>query len=626
MEKVNGQALLFNVNLTSARCFAPTFEKEFVMKRLFYFLIIWVVVIPLQAQVNFRTVVSKTHLTTDERLRVNFEISSNRNFSQSHFTPPTFEGFLKIMGPSTSQEMSYINGRITSKFSYGYILQPTKTGKLTIGPASVVVDGKTYQTQPVEIWVGKGQNPAVTPTPGGVPGGAKNNNITVKSNIDNAFLSAELTKTNPYVNEAVGLVYKLYIPRNYGVVNYTETAQPQYNGFWAQDVDRKISGPFEGTVNGKPYIYYILRKKLLFPQKSGKLVVKPLTLQIDLQVPVYRNFFGMRVPDYEVQRIKLTSGQKVLRVKELPKKNQPVDFSGAVGSFDLVTKIDRQKVNTDEPVDVRVQVRGTGNLKLFDLPKLKAPAGLEVYEPKHIEHIQTTFAGNKGVVEDDYVIVPNALGKYVIPGIRFVYFDPKSHTYVTKTTDDLILFVSGNAAGANSNTLAPNGTAPKTGAVDFRFIKEKAHFVSKNSAHFYRSKLFYSLILGAFFLAFLVYVYYKYLSTRVYDEALEQKKRTKSLATKFLKEAKKSMGQKEQFYARLEKALHNFLKAQLNLDTTEMTRENIRRKLQEKGVDSHQIDLLLDLLNRCDMARYAPATMTKMTEDFADAEKLMNSF
>ncbi len=596
------------------------------MKRLFYFLIFGLFVMPMQAQVSFKTLVSKTHLTTDERLRINFEISSNSNFSQSNFVPPSFEGFQKIMGPSTSQEMSYINGRVTSKFSYSYILQPVKNGSLSIGPASVVVDGKTYQTQPIVIEVSKGQAPVVSSAGGGIQSGSKNNNITVKDKVDNAFLSVELTKNKPYVNEAVGLIYKLYIPRNYGVVNYTETAQPQFNGFWVQDVDRNISGPFEGTVNGKPYMYYILRKKLLFPQKSGKLIVKPLSLQIDLQVPVYRNFFGMRVPDYEVQRIRLTSGKKVLYVKALPKKNQPIDFSGAVGNFNFTTQTDRQNINLNEPLTVRVQVQGIGNLKLFDLPKLKAPNGLEVYEPKHVEQVRATFSGNKGTIEDEYVVVPNAAGKYIIPGIRFVYFDPKSGNYVTKTTNDLILFVTGNA-GLNNNQMSVSNTAnTKNGAVDFRFIKEKAHFKSKNKTAFYGSKLFYILISLAFLLAFLAFGYYKYLSTRVYDAVYEQQKRTKNLAAKFLKEAKKSIGQKDVFYARLEKALHNFLKAQLRLDTSEMTRENIRRKLLEKGVDQSKINLLIDLLNRCDMARYAPATTTKMTEDFADAEKLMNSF
>jgi len=582
----------------------------------------------LQAQVSFRTRVSKNTMSTDERLRVNFEISSNSGqIDQRHFTPPDFSGFQKIMGPSTSQEYSYINGRVSSKFVYGYILQPIKTGKLKIGSASVKIDGKSYKTQPVSITVTKGQN--TNRQNSGVPitGGPKNNNVTVKDKVDNALLVAELTKTNPYVNEAVGLVYKLYIPHNYGVVNYKETGQPQFNGFWAQDVDKNIAGPYEGQINGKPYIYYILRKKLLFPQQSGKLTVKPLTLQIDLQVPVYRNFFGMRVPDYEVQRVRLTSGKKVLQVKDLPKDGQPIDFSGAVGNFDFKTNIDKNQVKTGDPINISVQVLGTGNLKLFDLPKLKAPDGLEVYDPKHTEQIQTTFAGNRGLVKDDYIIVPNNPGKYIIPGMRFVYFDPKTGKYVTKTPTDIVLFVTGEANQSKAeNQTQNNDNAGRQNAVDFRFIKDDVNYISKKQKAFYASKLFYTLIGLAFLLAFMAFGYRKYLSNKVYDAAYEQQKKNKNLAAKFLKEAKKAMGDKETFYARLEKALHNFLKARLQIDTTEMTRQNIRKKLLENGVNQEKINQLLDLLNRCDMARYAPTTTTKMAQDFADAEDLMNSF
>jgi len=583
----------------------------------------------LQAQVSFKTLVSKKQLATGERLRINYKISSSGgNFKQSQFTPPDFKGFQKIMGPSTSQEYSYVNGQMSSSFTYGYVLQARKPGTYTIKPASVVVNGKTYKTQPVEIKVVKGQaNSGNNVYPGGNQDNTpKSNNITIKDKIEDAVLVAELTKTNPYVNEAVGLVYKLYIPSKYGVVNYNETGQPEFKGFWTQDIDKKIAGPFEGKVNGKPYIYYILRKKLLFPQHAGKLTLKPLTLQIDLQVPVYRNFFGMRVPDYEIQRVKLTSGKKILRVKELPKNNQPLDFSGAVGNFDFKVKIDNNHIKSGEPVNLSLQVSGTGNLKLFDLPKLKAPEGLEIYEPKRVEQVQTTFSGNRGLVRDDYIIVPDNAGKYIIPGVRFVYFNPKTGQYESKISDEIVLFVTGGNTPSNQTGTLNSPRGDKTQAIDFRFIKDKAHFIAKQTSVFYKSKLFYGLILSSFILALLAFVYYKYLSNKVYDAVYEKQKKNKALAQKFLKEAKNSLGEKESFYARLEKALHNFLKAQLDIDTSEMSRDIIGQKLADKNVSNKTVALLMDLLNRCDMARYAPATTTKMEEDLSDAEKLMTSF
>ncbi len=581
------------------------------------------------AQVSFKARVSKTKMSTDERLQIRFEISTKgENIDKRSFTPPSFDDFQRIMGPSTSQEWSYINGRQSAKFSYIYILQPLKTGKLTIGKATVKIDDKIYETQPVTIEVVKGQNKPNTSS-GNIPvpqGNGKTDNITVKDKVQGAFLIADVSKTNPYVNESVGLTYKLYIPQNYGVTNYTETEQPQYNGFWVQDINKNISGPYQGEINGKPYIYYVLRKKVLFPQHSGKLTIKPLTLQIDVQVPVYRNFFGMRVPDYEIQRVKLTSGKKVLRVKELPQDNQPIDFSGAVGQFNFTVNAEKNQVKAGEPVSVTVSVKGLGNLKLFDLPHLKAPEGVEVYDPKHSEQIQASFNGNKGSVKDEYVLVPNTAGKFIIPSMRFVYFDPKSKTYVSKTSDDIVLFVTGgntNTASTTINNNNPNND--KYQAADFRFIKEKTAFTDKTKTYFYGSKLFNYLISTPFILAILAFGYYKYKSNIVIDESMEKRKRNKSLAAKYLKEAKKSLGDKEPFYAHLEKALYNFIKAQLHIDTAEINREKIKRKLFEKNVSEDKIEKFTDLLNRCDKARYAPATTTGMEKDYRDAEDLMNS-
>jgi len=601
------------------------------MKKWIYILFIIFSVGSLQAQVNFRTRVSRYKLSTDERLTVKFEVSADgMTINQQNFRPPSFKGFQKVMGPSTSQEYSFINGRTSSKVGFTYVLQPLKTGKLSIGSATIVVDGKKYTTKPVEITVTKGSgkksttpNPAVTgQRQGNAP---KTGNITVKDKVQGAFLVADVTKTNPYVNEAVGLTYKLYIPQNYGVVNYNETEQPQYNGFWVQDINKNISGPFQGEIKGKPYIYYVLRKKLLFPQHAGKLTVKPLTLQIDVQVPVYRNYFGMRVPDYEIQRVKLTSGKKVINVKELPAEGQTLDFTGAVGNFDFMVETGNNQVAAGEPVNITVRVKGKGNLKLFDLPQLKAPEGLEVYDPKHTEHVQATFTGNTGTVQDEYVVIPNTPGKFIIPAMRFVYFDPQTASYVTKTSDDIVLFVTGKGA----QTSASNSTTTPTSnynATDFRFIKEKATFKPKKQKDFYESKWYNGLLITPFVLALLVFGYYKYQSNKVYDADLERSKKRKSLASKFLKEAKKNLGDKEKFYAGLEKALYNFLKAHLHIDTAEMSRENIRKKLEEKNIDNQQIEGIMDLLNRCDMARYAPASNSKMEVDLKDAERVMNSF
>lgn len=568
------------------------------------------------SQINFNVRVSNRQISTDDRLRVSFIAQgSSRDVYNGRITPPSFKGF-KAMGPFVSQEFSYINGSSFYKKSYTYTLVPTKTGKLVIEPAIFKSGGKEYKTNPVSITVTKGSNPvqpAISPS--------KKGSISTSSSKD-ILLVAQLTKKNPYVNEAVGLTYKLYIPKNYGVQNYQELSQPQYNGFWAQDLDRNISGPFQGEINGKAYEYYVLKKKLLFPQQEGKLTINPLTLSIDIQVPVIRQMGYFQVRDFETKRIKLSSGPKTLHVKALPKNGKPIDFSGAVGQFDFFVQADKNEVKNGEAANITVGVKGIGNLKLFNLPPLKAPEGVEIYDPTHTENVKPTFSGNKGEVLDKYIVIPNHSGKFIIPGMRFSYFNPETHSYEIKTTEDIVLFSKGEGNYSASQSSDNSGT---TSGNDFRYIKEKQNRVDKQKRTFFKTRSFYFLSLLPFAIAFLLFMYKKYMDTRVIDESSIKSKKRKTLAQSYLKEASLNTTDKDLFYAKLEKAIHNFLKAKLKIDSSDLTKENIKKLLTDKGVDHSYVEETISLLNNCERARYTPFGAGDIQNDLKRTEYIINT-
>lgn len=587
------------------------------MKKIIWTFFFGLYVSLLSAQITFNASVSKNEVSMGERFRVMFVLNMQGASNQSNdFSPPKFQNFQKLMGPSVYQEFQNYNGRISYQETYSMLLQPKKTGTFEIGPASISVNGKKYQTQTIRVKVVKGKvnnNSQQTQR--------ENKNVAsiTKRQAKDIFLVAETTTNTPYENQAVGLTYKLYISREYGVNNYAETSQPQYNGFWAQDINRNISGPFQGEIKGKSYTYYILRKKLLFPQSSGKLEIKPLSLNIDLLKPVIRQMGFLQYRDHEIQRVKLSSGKKTLRVKSLPEEGKPIDFSGAVGNFEFKVDIDKNKVQTEEPVSITIQARGIGNLKLFELPKLKAPNGLEVYEPKHTENVKSSFSGNQGVIRDEYTLIPNKSGKFIIPAISFSYFDPKLNNYVVKSSGDLVLFVSGNDSSQISSNINRNNQG-----VDFRYIKEKAEFQAKKHYNFYNSKLFYFLSLFPFFIAPFIFLFHRYNSNKVIDFEQLKAKKSKELSDKYLKDAKNNIQHKEKFYATLEKAFHNFLKAKLKIDTSEMSRDNISRLLSERKVSQNEIDKLIEVLNRCDFARYAPSKETEIQNDYQKAVEILS--
>jgi hypothetical protein len=91
------------------------------------------------------------------------------------------------------------------------------------------------------------------------------------------------------------------------------------------------------------------------------------------------------------------------------------------------------------------------------------------------------------------------------------------------------------------------------------------------------------------------------------------------LAKKYLSEAKKQINNKEPFYVALEKAMHNFLKAKLHIETSEMSKDNIQELLLSRNANPDVVTDFIDLTESCELARYAPASSTSIQNDFDKA-------
>jgi hypothetical protein len=268
--------------------------------------------------VTFEVALSKSKLGLNERLRVDFSMNKDGD----NFNPPDFNGFKVLMGPSQSISSSWINGVRSYSKTYSYTLAPTARGKFQIGQASIVIGGKTYKSLVKEVEV-----TAAVDKP--------SDQMTAEDVADeNLHLVAEVSKTNPYLNEAVSVVYKLYVSPQIRVSNFVPVDNPKYNDFWSQDIKVSTLSAQNGTYQGKPYLYVILKRVVLYPQKSGELEIEPYTIDVSVDVPTNkRDFFGGRI--YAQTNKRVSAGKRTLNVKPLPLANQPPNFSGAVGEFDF---------------------------------------------------------------------------------------------------------------------------------------------------------------------------------------------------------------------------------------------------------------------------------------------------
>ena len=572
------------------------------MKKIYFFLSVLILCLNQSvAQVSFQTKVSKNRLGINERLRVTFEMNQNGD----NFNPPSFEGFTVVGGPNQSVSNSWVNGVRSFSKSYTYFLTPTRKGKITIAQATIEIDGEVYKTTPVQVEITQAVNNPNSPQ-------ARANAIAD----ENLHLVAEISKRDPYLNEAITVIYKLYFSSEISVSNVNEVEMPVYSDFWSHLIPIPKLEIKQGQYKGQPYNYVTWRKTVLYPQKTGKLVIAPLTLNVSVDVPTNRrDFFGNRV--YQKTPKIITAGKRTLDVKPLPQAGRPADFDGAVGDFDLNVKFNKTALKSSESFQATVKVSGRGNLKLFSLPQLNAPSSLEVYEPEHKENVKTNLLGMQGSIEDTYTIVPQYQGNYPIPSVSFSYFDPVKELYVSlKSEEQLIDVFEGPTAASNK----PGRSLPKKNAVNadpyFDFIKLETVLLPMEQEDFYGSMLFWALLISPLGLFILFAFLMRRSENNTVDPITQKQRRAARLSKKYLSSAKKVLGDKENFYNALERALHNYLKAKLSIETAEFSKDSISKLLKQKNSQPTTIADFISILEKCEAARYSPATAVSMQEDF----------
>ena len=563
------------------------------------------------AQIEFKTSVSKNELGVNQRFRIEFTVNKQ---GADNFQPPSFTNFRVVGGPSSSVNQSWINGKSSYAQSYIYIVEPTKIGEFTIEPAKIEYNDKIVTSNPVKIIVKEAVE---------IPKDPNNPEYIAQQNI---HLVAEVSNMSPYVGEGIYVVYKLFVSENISVNDWRVTESPQYNGFWNQDIEVKEINVQKGKYNGEDYRYIVLKRAVLIPQRDGKLEIEPMFMDFSVGIPTGSgDWFGNMITkniSYSTQ-----SEVKNVRVKALPEAGKPLDFTGAVGEFDFTVAANKNVLKANDAAQIKVEVSGKGNLKLFEIPKITTPPELEVYTPEHQENVSTSLNGLRGSVSDIYTVVPQYKGKYKIPEVSFSYFNPTEEAYKTITIDPIIVDVTEGKELPSANSNSSNTTVAKQQVVandnNFKFIAIKSEFELKQQKEFLKSTEFWLLLLLPF-LAIPIGIFIgRKRAERAGDVFGNKIRKADKLARKYLSEAKKQLGNHEAFYIALEKALHNFLKAKLQIETSDISKEKISEILQNKKVDDATIQEFVEVLNDCDFARYTPSTNVMMKEEFEKAKEVI---
>ena len=556
-------------------------------------------------QINFEVSVSKKQLGLNERLRVDFAIDKPGD----NFRPPSFSSFRVISGPMQSVSNVFVNGKRTYSMTYTYFITPLKKGVFDIEQASIEYEGNVYKTTPVTINVTE----AVA-----IPRDPNDPKYIVDEKL---HLVAEVSKRSPYVNEPITIVYKLYFAQNVNPTDVDVVDMPKYNDFWSYNVDIPNRNIDTSIYKGERYNFVEWRKVVLYPQRAGKLEIKPLSLDVTVNVPTRKRDFFQRVIYTQVPKL-VSAGNLTINVKPLPTDGQPDDFSGAVGNFSIDVSTSKKQLKANESLQAKVKISGQGNLRLFGMPNLQTPSVIEQYDPETSENIRSNLSGMSGSITQSYTLIPQFQGKYPIPSVEFSFFNPLKKTYETiKSSEQLVDVTEGPLANRAVNPTTSQGAV----SIDspFKFIALDTTLVPINTPTFFRSTLFYLLWGSPMGLVLLYVVYARRKQKQLGDTEGVRMRTANRMARKYLSEAKRNLNNSEEFYVALERALHNYLKAKLKMETSDFTKEKIKNILSQIGVEESLVNDFVSVLENCEFARYTPSSIKAMEQDFTNTAKMI---
>ncbi len=585
-------------------------------------------------KVTFTASATPDVVAVGDQLRLSYTVNTQK---VKDFRVPSIKGFDVLMGPSRSYSRQNINGDVTENLTYTYILLAKAEGEYTIPGATLSVGKDQYLSNSVKIKVLPADQSSNTQDTGSGQGGRRSSSSSSGTSISNndLFITATLSKTNVYEQEAILLTYKIYTVVD--LRGFDNVKLPDFKGFHSQEVELPNDRRWGlEHYKGRNYHSTIYRQFVLFPQQSGKLTIDAarfdaLVEKMEEVVDPFEAFFNGGGGSMQIKKTLMTP-KLTVDVESLP-AGKPTDFSGGVGEFTISSSINSTDVKTNDAITVKLVISGTGNLKLVSDPEVKFPEDFEVYDPKVDNKFRLTNAGLSGNKVIEYLAIPRNAGTYKIPPIKFSYFDIKSRSYKTLATEEYVVQVA-KGAGNATQTIAnfTNKEDLKVLNEDIRFIKQNDVKLMPKGKYFYGSTtywLFY-LIPGIVFITCFI-LYRKQIAANANVARVRTKKANK-VAVKRMKQAEKLLAanKKEDFYDEVLKALWGYISDKLNIPVSRLSKDNIEEELRKYGVSDDLIKEFLNALNSCEFARFAPGdanqAMDKVyTESFEVISKMENS-
>ena len=431
------------------------------MKKFFLLTIFLFLVSPFYGQ-KIRAYLNANKISTDDVLALTVELSGGGGqVSTPAF--PKIEGFANA-GISTQQSYTSVNGQNYMVFSFVQSYVPQKAGVFTIPSFNYSAMGVNYTSPNFTIEVVKGNGNRQQQRQNRDPfadfyndffsNDPRRNQPQEKPKYQEVnadyFLAINLDKTECFVGEQISGEVVLYInERDFGKVQVESRAivdmqqRIKNKDFWEEIIDMKQIPMARVAVNGKNYLGYTMYRTILFPLHSGQMGFKNVYLEGNkLFVATNLNPFDrMMGHGNKFEPIKIKAADKLVNVKELPHTTLPNATS--VGKFTISAIPGKERIKTGEPLELKVTVRGNGNIALVPAPVVKVDPSFQAYDVTSNTTINKTENSLVGTKEFKYVFVPSEPGGFNLGPIKFYYFNAQAQQYDSLLVDYIPVKVDG---------------------------------------------------------------------------------------------------------------------------------------------------------------------------------------
>lgn len=591
------------------------------MKKLFCIVAFLLTAIFQMSAQNVIRVEAPDVVAVNEQFNVTFIIEGEK--SPSDFQWSSGDDFQLVWGPQkgSSSSIQIINGKRSSSHqtTFTYILIPKATGTFQLPAATALLSGDRISSTQASIQVvsdgasssqSSGQN-------GGKSSGGGQTSSTGSGEIssNDLFMRLSLSRTEVVIGEPITATLKIYQRAN--VVGFENAKFPTFNGFWSQEtyVPNNIEFKRE-SLDDKIYNTAVLRTYVLIPQQSGTITIDPAELVCLVNIrtapstsnSLFDSFFQ---DEYRTIRKRVTTPAVKVKVNPLP-AGQPASFGGGVGNFGISARLTTDNLKTHDAASLIITVSGRGNVALLEEPKVNFPPDFEVYDTKTTENTDKSNGGTSGSKSFEYPFIPRSHGDFTIDPVEYSYYDVNAGKYVTLRTEPLHVKVAKGKGGDSTPVTTVNSGVErkdvKSLADDIRFIFTGKPGLSGSGSFFVGSVFFWILLALMILGATSVYLAFRKVAAMRADVAGTKNRRATKMAQKRLKLAGEYLDKNlyTAFYEELHKALIGFISDKLNMDMSEISKDNIASALTEGGVSEEQTKAFTDLLDACEFARYSP--------------------